>query len=124
MIPTYRCISKSQDRKKFVLQDLQSQKQSVCMSPTVRTDAGVLERRQAERRWSGREQDGVASEYNGALPQRGRCWSSITQHFCVLCYPLQPHCLQAFPTSYSIFHLVFVLKSMNTFCFPIFSTFS
>lgn len=27
MIPTYRCISKSQDRKKFVLQDLQSQKQ-------------------------------------------------------------------------------------------------
>ena len=42
------------------------------MSPTVRTDAGVLERRQAERRWSGREQDGVASEHNGALPQRGR----------------------------------------------------
>ena len=37
------------------------------MSPTVRTDAGVLERRQAERRWSGREQDGVASEHNGAL---------------------------------------------------------
>ena len=27
MIPTYRCIRKSQDRKKFVLQDLQSQKQ-------------------------------------------------------------------------------------------------
>ena len=94
------------------------------ISPTVRTDAGVLERRQAQRRWSGREQDGVASEHNGALPQRGRFGSSITPNLCVLCYPLQPHCLQAFPTSYSIFHLVFVLKSMNTFCFPIFSTFS
>ena len=94
------------------------------MSPTVRTDAGVLERRQAQRRWSGREQDGVASEHNGALPQRGRFGSSITPNLCVPCYPLQPHCLQAFPTSYSIFHLVFVLKSMNTFCFPIFSTFS
>lgn len=58
------------------------------MSPTVRTDAGVLERRQAERRWSGREQDGVASEHNGALPQRGRFGSSITPNLCVLCYPL------------------------------------
>ena len=48
------------------------------ISPTVRTDAGVLERRQAQRRWSGREQDGVASEHNGALPQRGRFGSSIT----------------------------------------------
>lgn len=38
------------------------------MSSTMRTDAGVLERRQAERRWSGREQDGVVSEHNGALP--------------------------------------------------------
>ena len=94
------------------------------MSPTVRTDAGVLERRHAQRRWSGREQDGVASEHNGALPQRGRFRSSITLNLCVPCYPLQPHCLQAFPTSYSIFPLVFVLKSMNTFCFPIFSTFS
>lgn len=88
------------------------------ISPTVRTDAGVLERRQAQRRWSGREQDGVASEHNGALPQRGRFGSSITPNLCVLCYSLHPHCLQAFPTSYSIFLLVFVLKSMNTFLFP------
>lgn len=71
------------------------------ISPTVRTDAGVLERRQAQRRWSGREQDGVASEHNGALPQRGRFGSSITPNLCVLCYSLHPHCLQAFPTSYS-----------------------
>lgn len=41
------------------------------MSPTVRTDTGVLERRQAERRWSGREQDGVASEHNGEYSARG-----------------------------------------------------
>ena len=71
------------------------------ISPTVRTDAGVLERRQAQRRWSGREQDGVASEHNGALPQRGRFGSSITPNLCVLCYPFHPHCLQAFPTTYS-----------------------
>ena len=58
------------------------------MSSTMRTDAGVLKRRQAERRWSGREQDGVASEHNGALPN--------------------------FIFNFS---LVFVLKSMNTFYF-------
>ena len=46
-------------------------KQSVCIPPTVRTDAGVLERRQAQRRWSGREQDGVASEHNGEYSARG-----------------------------------------------------
>lgn len=71
------------------------------MSPTVRTDAGVLERRQAQRRWSGREQDGVASEHNGALPQRGRFGSSITPNLCVPCYPLSLRYYQAFPTSYS-----------------------
>lgn len=69
--------------------NLQSQSRNpASMSPTVRTDAGVLERRQAQRRWSGREQDGVASEHNGALPQRGRFGSSITPNLCVLCYPL------------------------------------
>ena len=58
------------------------------MSPTVRTDAGVLERRQAQRRWSGREQDGVASEHNGAYfgnNQRGASIASpllyLVSHF-------------------------------------------
>lgn len=36
------------------------------ISAHARTDAGVLERRQAETKWSGREQDGVASECHGA----------------------------------------------------------
>lgn len=88
------------------------------ISPTVRTDAGVLERRQAQRRWSGREQDGVASEHNGALPQRGRFGSSITPNLCVLCYSLQPHCLQAFPTSYSFTSPCVRVEKHEHFLFP------
>lgn len=99
-------------------------KNAINMTPTVRTDAGVLERRQAQRRWSGREQDGVASEHNGALPQRGRFGSSITPNLCVPCYPLQPHCLQAFPTTYSFTSpCVRVEKHEHFFVSPFFPLF-
>ena len=55
---------------KITLGDTYTMKQSIIRA-NARTDAGVLERRQAERTWSCRDQDGVASEHQRALPHKG-----------------------------------------------------
>ena len=70
----------------------------ICKCAHARTDAGVLERRQAERTWSGREQDGVASECHGAFPARGEFGLVLPRTF-VFCVTLST------PTIYKPFQL-------------------